>query len=66
MDNFLLTRHPNFGESKVKIENTTYLLTQVTGNGVLLKISKDGIDLEQLCLSKTDMKALFLLLYAEK
>lgn len=66
MENFLLTKHPNFGEVKVKIENTEYLLAQVKGNGAVLKISSVGVELESLCLSKTDMKALFMLLYTEK
>jgi hypothetical protein len=66
MKNFILTDHPNFGEEKVTIENTTYCLNQVKGNGAILTISIGGEERDRMCLSKVDMKALFILLCTEK
>ena len=64
MKNFILTEHPNFGEEKVNFDGTIYHLAQVKGNGCCLTVIDEatGIERDRICLSKTDMKALFVLL----
>jgi hypothetical protein len=68
MKNFLLTTHPNFGETSVTVDGYVYKLCQVKGNGLYLSISgeKDGIERDMVTFTKSDLKALFLLLSTEK
>jgi hypothetical protein len=63
MRNFILDSNPNFGEAKVTIDNFTYELIKVANNGCHLKVWDDkGNERDQLTLTTTDMKAMFLLL----
>ena len=61
---FLLDKKPKFCNGKVAFDKTEYYLEMVNGNGALLRVSENGIPREELILTKTDMKALFLLLTA--
>jgi hypothetical protein len=68
MKNFLLSEHPNFGEVKCSIEGQQYTMAQVKGNGVCLHVVDEtsGLERDQVCFSKNDLKALFCLLCTEK
>lgn len=64
---FLLDKLPKFGDGKVTMGKTTYELRMVdNGNcGSVLTVWENGIAKDQICLSLTDMKGIYLLLSSE-
>ena len=61
---FLLDKLPRFGNGTVKIGKTSYELRMVQDNncGGILTVWEDGIAKDQIYLSLTDMKGIYLLL----
>jgi hypothetical protein len=68
MKSFLLDKCPNFGEEKVSLDGNQYLLKQIKGNGCHLSVIDiaSGLERDNVSFSKSDLKALFLLLSTEK
>jgi len=70
MKGFILTEHPNFGEERLTLDGFVYELKQIKQNGCYLTVYQmiDGLEVERdrLSLTKTDMKALFMLLCTER
>ena len=70
MKGFVLDAKPNFGECKVSlkdgINDFEYTLRSVKGNGCYLSVWQNGLEKDCITFTKTDLKALFLLLNTEK
>lgn len=64
---FLLEKLPKFGNGTVTIGKTSYELRMVSdGNcGGVLTVWENGLAKDQICLSLTDMKGIYLLLSSE-
>ena len=65
MKNFILDKKPTMNEAELTIENTKYQLRMVKNNGCYLSIYEHDILKDEIALTRTDMKALFLLLSTE-
>lgn len=59
MKNFLLDSNPSFGESKVTVDDFEYVLKNVNDHAT-------GLERDHIALTRSDLKALFLLLCTEK
>jgi hypothetical protein len=68
MKAFLLDSNPTFGESKVTVDDFEYVLKNVKGNGCYLTIvgKVDGLERDHIAFTRSDLRALFLLLCTEK
>lgn len=70
MKNFILDEKPKMSEANVSLDGFQYKLKIINGNGCYLTVFQniDGVDMERdhLSFTRTDMKALFMLLCTEK
>jgi hypothetical protein len=67
MKNFLLDKTPNFGETKVTLKDDHgrdhhYTLERVRNNGCIFSETTDGITTDDVVLTMSACRALFLLL----
>jgi len=63
---FILEKIPRFANCKVTIDGTTYELEMVRDNGCHVNVSEDGVLRDRIALTKTDMKAFYVLLTTTK
>lgn len=66
MGKFILDVNPKFGSARVNIGTTTYELKMIKNNGCHVTILENGIDKDQISLTRTDMLAFYLLLTSNK
>ena len=66
MRNFLLDEQPNFSESVTIVNHAKFRLKNVMNNGCyFIEYDEDDNEKDRVCLTKTAMKALYLLLTTE-
>ncbi len=65
MKNFILDKKTTINEAEVTLDGITYHLKMVHGNGCYVTIFQNDILKDEIALTRTDMKAIFLLLTTE-
>ena len=65
MKNFILDKKPTMNEAEVTIDGVKYQLRMVRDNGCYLSVYEHDLLRDEIALTRTDMKALFLLLSTE-